>query len=423
MATTRRQFIKQGFGVVTASVMLPKLMLTPAGAQTLDPEANLQHRLVVIQFNGGNDGLNTVIPFADPLYLSRRSTIGFTAEELRDDTGASMIIEDGFALHPRLKEVRDLYQGGKVAIVRGVGYPNQSTSHFEGTAYIAAGRVDTLATEGWLGRFAGQAFSGRNEFLAASISGSLPLAFYSSGYVIPSISNFANYAFNTDGRFTRDRNNQIRAFTAGNTRGFTPGSFIHAIADTGARAYNDAVAIQTETAKYNPAGYPNTGLGNALKMVAQLMVTIPTSMMFHLSIGGFDTHTNQIVNNSKTNGGHANLLLQFSQAVKVFYDDLAAHNLSQNTLMMTYSEFGRRPGQNAGNGTDHGRAAPWFIIGDGVRRGLYSDQPSLSTLDGGGNQRETCDFRQIYAEILDKWFGHDSRAVLGSSFNHLGFLP
>jgi uncharacterized protein (DUF1501 family) len=282
--------------------------------------------------------------------------------------------------------------------------------------------VDNASTEGWLGRYAGQAFTGRNEFLAASISGSLPLAFYSSNYVIPSISNFANYTFTTDGRFNRDRNNQIRAFTAGNGRTFPSGSFINSIASTGAQAYRDAVTIQTETAKYSPVGYPNTGLANALKMVSQLMVTIPTTCLAHVAIGGFDTHTNQIVNGSKVNGGHASLLQQFSQAVKAFYDDLAAHNLSQNTLIMTYSEFARRPGQNAGNGTDHGRAAPWFVIGDSVRRGMYSDQPSLSTLDGGGNQRETCDFRQIYAEIIDKWFSHDSRSVLGGSYSHLGFL-
>ncbi|HEU4388705.1 MAG TPA: DUF1501 domain-containing protein, partial [Blastocatellia bacterium] len=229
--------------------------------------------------------------------------------------------------------------------------------------------------------------------------------------------------FNTDGRFTRDRNNQVRAFRDANSRAFTPGTFLHNIADTGVRAYNDAVSIQTETAKYNPTGYPNTGLGNALKMVAQLMVTIPTTCIAHVAMGGFDTHTNQIVNGSKVNGGQAGLLQQFSQAVKAFYDDLAAHGLSQNTLIQTYSEFARRPAQNANNGTDHGRAASWFVIGDGVRKGMYSDQPSLSSLDGGGNQRETCDFRQIYAEILDKWFAHDSRAVLGSSFNHLGFLP
>jgi uncharacterized protein (DUF1501 family) len=428
MPTTRRQFIKQGLGMVSVGVMLPKVIFSEPGAQDIRLTANLGRKLVLVQFNGGNDGLNTVIPYTDPLYLSRRETIGFRESELVDDTGAPMIIEDGFALHPRLKQLRDLYSARKVAIIRGVGYPNQSTSHFEGTANIAAGRTDgTVASGGWLGRYAAQAFTGQNEFMAAAIGG-LPQAFFSSGYVIPAISNFAQYTFNTDNRFNRDRNNQLAAFTAGNARTFEANSFIGAIAATGAKAYSDAVKIQTETAKYSPQGYPNTNLGNALRMVSQLMVTIPSTSLAHVSIGGFDTHNNQVTTAqgvvSKLNGGHASLLLQFSEAIQAFYNDMVAHGLGQDLIILTYSEFGRRPAQNGTFGTDHGRSAPWFVIGDNVRGGLYSDQPSLEStaLDRGGNQRETCDFRQVYAEVIDRWFNHDSRSVLGDTYSHLGFL-
>jgi uncharacterized protein (DUF1501 family) len=391
--------------------------------------ARLDRRLVVIQFGGGNDGLNTIIPYSDSRYRSLRPTLSFKDTELVDSGGVSTMINSELAFHPVMKEIRDMYQQNKVAIMLGVGEPNQSTSHFTGTTNIASGRIDgNFAGGGWLGRYAKQAFGSSANFMAAAIGGSLPQMFYSD-YVIPNISSFAQYTFQTDGRFTADRKNQVAAFNAATGRSFDADSLLSAIGGTGKRAFNDSVTIQTETAKHNPTGYPNTGLGNALKMVSQLLITIPTTSLCHVSIGGFDNHSGLVVNDNKLVGGHAGLLTQFSQAVKAFRDDIATapNNLGQNTIIMTYSEFGRRPQENGTDGTDHGSLSCWFVIGDSVRGGLYGRQPSLLPLDldNGGNPKfgvNSLDLRSIYATILDKWFSHDSRAVLNGTFGNLDFL-
>ena len=427
MATTRRQFIKRGLGAVTVSVVVPKMGLLKAlgGQQT---EARLDRRLVVIQFGGGNDGLNTIIPYSDSRYLSLRPTLAFKDTELVDSGGISTMINSDLGFHPVMKEIRDLYQQNKVAIVLGVGEPNQSTSHFTGTTNIASARIDGRIPFGWLGEYARQAFGSSANFMAAAVGGSLPQMFYSN-YVIPNISSFAQYTFQTDGRFTADRKNQVAAFSTATGRSFPAESLLAAVGGTGKKAFNDSVTIQTETAKYNPTGYPNTGLGNALKMVSQLLVTIPTTSLAHVQLGGFDNHSGQIVNGDKLVGGHAALLTQFSQAVKAFHDDIATapNNLGQNTIIMTYSEFGRRPQQNGTSGTDHGSLSPWFVIGDSVNGGLYGRQPSLLALDldSGGNPKfgvNSTDLRSIYATILDKWFSHPSSSVLGASFPTLPFL-
>ena len=429
MPTTRRQFIKQSVGAVTASMLIPKFGFTQANGQSIDPAANLAHKLVVIQFSGGNDGLSNIIPYSDSRYYQLRPDISLQPSELKDDTGATTMINNDLALHPRLKEIKQLYDAGKVALIVGVDESDkQSLSHFEGTTNLAAGGLSgTIPNGGWLGRYASQAFAGQPGFYAAGI-GSLPQMFYTpdTSYVIPSISSFAQYTFQTDARNTRDRNNQITAFTAGNSRSFDSGGFIDTVARAGAKGFTDSITIQTETAKYAPQGYPNTGLANLLKMVAQLIVTIPTSALFHVSIGGFDFHQNLVANvNGQVNklvNGQAGLLMQFSQAVKAFYDDLDAHGLSQNTLIMTYSEFGRRPQQNGTMGCDHGRASAWYVIGGSVKGGVYGQQPSLSSLDRNGNLVGNVDLRSIYATVLDKWLNHDSRSVLGASFDNVGFL-
>ena len=427
MPTSRRQFIKRGLGAVTVSVVVPKIGLLKALGQ--ETAARLDRRLVVIQFGGGNDGLNTIIPYSDYRYRSLRPTLSFKDTDLVDSAGVSTMINSELGFHPVMKEIRDLYQQNKVAIMLGVGEPNQSTSHFTGTTNIAnGGNNGSFAGGGWLGRYAKQAFGSSQNFMAAAIGGSLPQMFYSD-YVIPNISSFAQYTFQTDGRFTADRKNQVAAFTSATSRAFPADSLLSAIGGTGKRAFNDSVTIQTETAKYNPTGYPNTTLGNALKMVSQLLVTIPSTSLTHVGFGGFDVHQNSVVNNNKLVGGHAGLLTQFSQAVKAFHDDIATqpNNLGQNTIIMTYSEFGRRPQENGTSGTDHGSLSCWFVIGDSVNGGLYGRQPSLQALDldGGGNPKfgvNSIDLRSIYATILDKWFNHPSNSVLGANFGNLDFL-
>jgi uncharacterized protein (DUF1501 family) len=424
MPLNRRQFLKRSAGAVTVSVVLPKLWLAEAQGQT--PEAASRKIFVVIQLAGGNDGLNTVIPYSDDRYHSLRPRIGFQDSEL-----TNTIINNQLALHPSMTALKGLYDAGKVAIVLGVGYANSSLSHFTGMDIWQTADPANPETDGtgWLGRYAGETLAGQSGLSAASVGGTLPKTFFSDKVVIPNITSFAAYDFLVDPAHAPGRANQLAVFNAAYSRSFDAGTFIGALTSTGADAVNGAAQIKNAVATYSSSvTYPNSGFASALKMVAQIVTTIPQANLLYVSIGGFDDHSQQVamVNGqiSRTTGEHATLLQQLSEGIAAFSQDLTAHNLADNTVMMTWSEFGRRVGDNASNGTDHGTAGPHFIVGNPVKGGLYGQQPSLAVtdLDTAGNMKYQVDFREMYATILDKWLGVDSSTVLGSKFGDVGFM-
>jgi uncharacterized protein (DUF1501 family) len=420
---TRREFIKQGVGAVTVGLVLPKLRL----AQALAQSSSSRKILVIIQLEGGNDGLNTVIPYTDSRYYQLRPTLSFRDSELKDEKGRPLIISSEFGLHPNLGEIKDLFDQGKVAIIQGVGYPNPNLSHFFSMDIWHTANT-TGQGEGWLGRYADLALVGQPGLPAASIGSQLPRTFYADQVVIPNITSFSAYTFLTDSRYPGDRNNQLNAFNRAYRASFQAGSFLEAIADTGLDAVEGAQRIQASISTYSSrVSYPaNNPLAAGMKMLAQIITTIPEARLLYARMGGFDTHATQIGSqadpNNKLVGQHATLLNYFSEAVKAFYDDMVEHGLAQNVVMMQWSEFGRRPAENASRGTDHGTTSVMFVIGDPVRGGLYGQYASLSNLDSAGNPRFTVDFRAVYATILDRWLGADSLRILGAQYENLGFL-
>jgi uncharacterized protein (DUF1501 family) len=185
--------------------------------------------------------------------------------------------------------------------------------------------------------------------------------------------------------------------------------------------------LRTAVAGYSSTvTYPTGSLASAMRMVAQIATTVADANLFYVQLGGFDHHSAEIGSNQaptdKTVGQHAALLGQLSQAIKAFYDDMTAHNLADNVVLMTWSEFGRRPNENASRGTDHGTASVQMIVGNPVHGGVYGEQPSLTDLDSAGNMKFKVDFRAVYATILDKWLSADSKAILGNQFENIGFL-
>src|SRR5438128_3223016 len=242
MAINRRQFIKRSAGAVSVSLILPKFWLSNvARAQEIaaDPSRRV---LVVIQLAGGNDGSNTVVPFTDAKYQSLRPTLGFKDTDLKDANGNSMILgNDPFGFNPAMTELKSLYDAGKVAVVLGVGYPNPNLSHFFSMDIWQTANLNGAGV-GWLGRYADQNLIGKSGLSAVSIGSSLPKTFYSSKFIIPNIvpgganDQFGLYAFQTDGSFAGDKNNQINTFKATNSRPFDAGSFISAIAKAGFQA-------------------------------------------------------------------------------------------------------------------------------------------------------------------------------------------
>jgi uncharacterized protein (DUF1501 family) len=434
MATTRRQFIKRSAGAVSLSMLMPNLLLARGQeAAAVDPNRRI---LLLFQLNGAGDGLNTVIPYSNARYKSLRPNLGFLESELNAG-GTSTILDGTFAFHPELAELKGLWDEGKVATVLGVGYPSPNLSHFSSTSVWMTGNTSATGS-GWIGRYADLALVGKSGLSAVSINNALPQIMFANKVVIPNItpSNnaanlFSSYTYQTDARFTGDRNNQVNSFRANSSRVFDAGTFLAALAgssfdaEAGATLVQNTVATYRSTVTYPAAPNP---VSNAMKMVAQLATTIPESNIFHISLGGFDTHSGQITSAggaNRTTGQHANLLKYLSEGIKAFLDDMAVQGLADNVVVMTYSEFGRRPNENASFGTDHGTAAPLFVVGNKVKGGFYGAQPSLdaTALDRAGNMVFTTDFRSVYSTILDKWLPNgDSRAVLGNTYANLGFL-
>ena len=432
MPINRRQFIKRTAGAVSVSLVLPKLWLGSASAQQVN--AANRRIFVVIQLAGGNDGLNTVIPYSDSRYLQLRPTLGFKDTELKDAQGASTILNGSLGLHPSLTELKGLYDAGKVAIVTGVGYPSPNLSHFLSQDIWQTANTNGGAGNGWLGKYADQKLVGQSGLSAVSIGSALPKTLFANTFVAPNITPaggadpFANYQYLTDARNTGDKTNQVNTFKSTNTRPFDAGTFLAAVASAGFDAEEGAAQLRTAVQAYSSSvTYPaGNSLASAMRMVAEIATTIADANIFYVQLGGFDHHSAEIGTNQaptdKTVGQHAALLGNLSTAVKAFYDDMVGHGLADNVVLMTWSEFGRRPNENASRGTDHGTASPQFVVGNAVKGGVYGQQPSLSDLDSAGNIKFNVDFRSIYATILDKWLGADSQSILGGHFDNLGFL-
>ncbi len=430
MPVTRRQFIKRGAGMVTVGIVIPRFWLSEARAEQISLTPT--RKLVVIQLAGGNDGLNTVVPYTEARYYSLRPTLAFRDTELKTQDGVSTVISNQFGLHPAMAEIKQLYDTGRVGLVLGVGYPNPNLSHFLSMDIWHTADSNGAGSRGWLGRYADLALIGQSNLTAASIGSlDLPKTFGADKFVVPNIINFSLYNFIADPNYPGDYNNQISAFNFAASRAMTAGSFIEAVNGTAFESVKGAQQVQRSINSYRSSiSYPsNNPLAVALQMVAQLMTTVPEASLLYVQMGGFDNHSDQIGDrqNDRTNklvGDHATLLRWFSEAVKLFHEDLTEHGLADDVLMMQWSEFGRRPGENASFGTDHGTAAPLFVMGNPVNGGLYGEQPSLAAteLDPAGNVKFKVDFREVYATILDRWLGTDSKAVLGAQYPNVGFL-
>ena len=431
MPVTRRQFIKRGAGMVTVGIAAPRFWLSEARGSELI-EFSSRRKLVVIQLAGGNDGFNTVVPYTDARYYDLRPILALRDNELKTSQGTSTIISNEFGLHPAMGEIKQLYDEGRVAVVLGAGYPNPNLSHFLSMDIWHTADVNGVGSRGWLGKYADLALIGQPNLTAVSLGSlELPRSLSADRFVVPNIINFSLYNFLGDPNYPGDYNNQINTFNFAASRTMPAATFLGAVNSTAFESVRGAQQVQRSVSGYNSSvSYPtNNPLAVGLQMVAQLMTTVPEASLLYVQMGGFDNHSDQIGDrqgdrSNKLAGDHATLLRWFSQAVSLFHDDLTEHGLADDVLMMQWSEFGRRPGENASFGTDHGTAAPMFLMGNPVRGGLYGEQPSLavSELDSAGNVKFKVDFRQVYATILDRWLGADSKSVLGAQYSNVGFL-
>ena len=384
--------------------------------------------LVVLQMAGGNDGINTVVPYANDFYHKARPTLGFRGEKVLKLNGE-------VGLHPAMAGFKELFDAGKLSVIQGVGYPNPNRSHFRSTEiWQTASDSNRIEKNGWIGRYFDNACPGADPTVGVTIGSQLPQAFFADKPKGIVFNNPQNYRFMANGAATEESykklnelemSGALRDETAENNSGgsigmlpagmpMTGGRAVDFISRTALDAQHSSDEVRAIAARVqNQAEYPTTPLGGSLKLVAKLIGGGLATRIYYVSQGGYDTHTNQL-------GSQQRLLGDLAESVKAFTTDLKAQGNMGRVLVMTFSEFGRRVAENANGGTDHGAAAPMFIIGDKVKAGLLGKYPSLAPQDlFQGDVKYNVDFRNVYAGVLENWLKTKSAPVLGKQFEPL----
>ena len=411
---SRRDFLKQGLLPVMAGSTVPSVFANGVAAAAADsPNASPNSRiLVLVQLAGGNDGLNTLIPYQDGAYHDARPT-------LRQDQGV-LTLNNHVGLHPNLKGLKASWDAGQLAIVQGVGYPNASLSHFASMSIWETANVQGGIGDGWLGRYLNyldQVGESPNHALEGISAGSLvPPEMRSKTPVtaLSSVKGLRLQPVNEHGTQVDVENPLMRFYGAFKSSG--PAPFGALLDTTLSEALQASHALQATDASYQAkAAYPvNSPIASSLKLVAETIVSGLGVRVAHVTLGGFDNH-------AREKPVHDKLLLDLDQALAAFMQDLAGHGLADRVMVMTWSEFGRRVNENGSAGTDHGTAAPMFLLGAPVKGGLYGSEPSLSDLDNG-NLKVTTDFRSVYASVLQDYLKAPASDLLGGHFEMLPLL-
>ncbi|RMH13155.1 MAG: DUF1501 domain-containing protein [Planctomycetota bacterium] len=429
-AYTRRDFLNSSLALASAAVTVPAFIQRsayalpkPAWGMSSIPGVPEERILVVVQLSGGNDGLNTVVPFLDDLYYRARPSIALPREQVLELSGRGV---DGVGLHRALAPIKNLYDNGLCSVVQGVGYPNPNRSHFKSMDIWHT--ADTTGTgDGWLGRYVdaecvgyGKGESGTAEQPAGqtkaveppvAIGRTAPLALM--GRTTKPVSFETADLFRWTGQDVHE--DLVKPYKTISERSVPADLDEHSTAAFLMRTSMDAQiasdSIRRAVAARPLVQYPNSQLAQQLSMVAKMIRAGVKTRVYYVTHSGFDTHSGQ----GGPFGRHANLLGQFAEAIQAFYRDLEAQDNAGRVLTMSFSEFGRRVAQNASQGTDHGTAAPMFLFGPMVNAGVIGRQPSLSDLDQG-DLKFGLDFRSVYAGVLEDWLVADSKVVLEGSF-------
>lgn len=402
---TRREFLR-ATSILAVGAVMPRFLANTAAAADPALRAGAPIKgfkddriLVVVQLGGGNDGLNTVVPFTDDAYHRARPRLALKGDRL-------IRINDQIAFNARMKAMKELADQGRLTIIEGVGYPNPNRSHFRSMEIWQTGvDSDRTSQTGWVGRYLDNACSGEAEPVAAVAVGSeRPQAFGGRNGLGVAFSDPGSFGWTEGHGDAREENFRI-VNTASRPRNETL-DFLRKVTTD---AVVSADRVRDAARRYRSRiQYPGDQFGASLQTVAKMIAGGLPTRIYYVTLSGFDTHANQ-------QGSHDNLLQRFSDGISAFYRDLVAQGNADRVLIMSFSEFGRRVAENASGGTDHGTAAPMFLIGNPVNAGLAGQRPSLTDLDRG-DLKFTTDFRSVYASVLEQWLGTDSQAILGRSF-------
>ena len=405
--STRREFMKtgaKGIGLIAFSQFAPAFLTRSVAAELPSAEKD-RSILVMIQLAGGNDGLNTLIPYTDDNYFRLRPNLALQAED-------RIAISDSLALHKGCSPMAQMFKEGKLGIVQNVGYPNPNRSHFRSSEIweTASSSDETLYT-GWVGRYLDNSCSGSPVDdcpQAVHFTNEIPQSFHADHPL--NIFGTGATGSASGAKSNRDLLGELSGM--GNSEHSNASYLQHTLMDalvTEERV--DQIFKQYKTS----VKYPNTKLAQSLKRIAAMIAAGMDTRVYFASLGGFDTHVNQLTS-------HGRLMIELAEAMQSFQLDLESKGLQDQVLTMTFSEFGRRASENGSKGTDHGTAAPLFVMGSNVKSNLIGTAPSL---DIGENKdiSYSTDFRQVYATVLEKWLDcKQSETVLGAKFDSLAFL-
>jgi uncharacterized protein (DUF1501 family) len=402
----RRQFLRCGVAGVSVAGAWPLFLGKTAAAVREQSDKHDDRVLVVVQLTGGNDGLSTVVPYSDPAYTSAR-------QSTRIDEKSVLQIDERVGLHPNLKELKNVFDEGQMAIVQGVSYPNPTRSHFEAMDIWHAGDViGDRRGSGWLGRALDQTAKDGDPTACINVGNKVPLALLGERIKPVSFEDPDRYRW-------RGRAPQQEAFQALNRempseRANSQVGELDFLLRVAKGADDSSSVIREAVSGYKPAAtYPDGGnrLATGLRTVAAMIAGGLPTRVYYASLGSFDTHANQ-------RQSHDNLMTAFSGGISAFLKDLESQKLLDRVVVLGFTEFGRRVKENGSRGTDHGVAGPMFLFGNQIQGGLHGEHPSLTDLVKGDLDMSV-DFRQVYATVLDNWLGADSNAVLGQRFEAL----
>ena len=366
--------------------------------------------LVVIQLTGGNDYMNTVIPYADGRYHDNRPTVGIPADQV-------LHIDDQFGFNPALPEIKSLYDAGKVAVINGIGYPTPNRSHFRSMDIWHTCEPEKVGTEGWLGRVIRDLDpNAENVLTGVNFGRGLPRAMALTGVPVASVAVLETYGVLTGIANEPERSQALDIFA----RMYSPtvglGATMDYLGQTGLDALKGADILKAAPDMYtSTVEYAETGIARNLQGIAKVLTADLGTRVFYTQQGGYDTHASETDVQPK-------LLSDLSRAVSDFYADLREHNTADSVVMFVFTEFGRRVRDN-GSGTDHGSGGVAFAIGDPVRGGMYSEYPSLAEADlVEGDLAFNTDFRGVYGTLVEKWLGLDAQPVVGGNFEQPAFV-
>ncbi|MEW5882803.1 MAG: DUF1501 domain-containing protein [Armatimonadota bacterium] len=399
---TRRDFLRSS-AIIAVGLAAPPWLAQVARADILKlakgGKVAPDNILVVCQLSGGNDGLNTVVPWSDPTYRSVRPTLAIPEDQV-------LKVDDAIGFHPSMTGFKELYDAQSVAVVHNVGYPNPNRSHFRSMEIWQTANPDAVEAYGWLGKYLDNQAKGgsTNPVVALGLSQTTPVALKGKQVSVPCFASLADIrgliGDPDEERRLRDIQGAERGGSAGTIR------------EANLTALDAMSELNRLLSQYESKHtYGNDNFGRGFQQIAQIIGSSPKTRVIYLSAGGFDTHSQQ-------RDQHARLLQQFSDALNTFMQEMKAIGKAEKVTVLVFTEFGRRVAENNSQGTDHGAGNPMFVVGPQVEGGFIGDKPDLNNLDRG-DIRWKVDFRQVYATVLDEWMGADSASIFGKRFEHV----